>query len=140
MKYKEVILNKKCKNWVEAIKKAAAPLLNQNMISKKYIDTMIDYNKKYNAYFVISESIALIHARPEDGVINNCVTLMTLKDPVNFGNKENDPVKVVICLASVDTNSHLEFLKKIMLIIENRKFYEEIITSSDEKYILNKFL
>ena len=130
MKYKEVILNKKCKNWVEAIKEAAAPLLNQNMISKKYIDTMIDYNKKYNAYFVISESIALIHARPEDGVINNCVTLMTLKDPV----------KVVICLASVDTNSHLEFLKKIMLIIENRKFYEEIITSSDEKYILNKFL
>lgn len=140
MKYKEVILNKKCKNWVEAIKEAAAPLLNQKMISKKYIDTMIDYNKKYNAYFVISESIALIHARPEDGVINNCVTLMTLKDPVNFGNKENDPVKVVICLASVDTNSHLEFLKKIMLIIENRKFYEEIITSSDEKYILNKFL
>lgn len=140
MKYKEVILNKKCKNWVEAIKEAATPLLNQNMISKKYIDTMIDYNKKYNAYFVISESIALIHARPEDGVINNCVTLMTLKDPVNFGNKENDPVKVVICLASVDTNSHLEFLKKIMLIIENRKFYEEIITSSDEKYILNKFL
>ena len=140
MKYKEVILNKKCKNWVEAIKEAAAPLLNQNMISKKYIDTMIDYNKKYNAYFVISESIALIHARPEDGVINNCVTLMTLKDPVNFGNKENDPVKVVICLASVNTNSHLEFLKKIMLIIENRKFYEEIITSSDEKYILNKFL
>ena len=140
MEYKEVILNKKCKNWVEAIREAAIPLLNKKLISKKYIDTMIEYNEKYNAYFVIAESIALIHARPEDGVIKNCVSLMTLKEPINFGNEENDPVKMIICLASIDSVSHLEFLKKIMRIIENREFYEEIITSSDEKYIVNKFL
>ena len=140
MEYKEVILNKKCKNWVEAIREAAIPLLNKKLISKKYIDTMIEYNEKYNAYFVIAESIALIHARPEDGVIKNCVSLMTLKEPINFGNEENDPVKMIICLASIDSVSHLEFLKKIMRIIENRGFYEEIITSSDEKYIVNKFL
>lgn len=64
---------------------------------------------------------------------------MTLKTPVNFGNK-NDPVKLVICMASVDSVGHIELMKKIMRVIEDNKLYDEIINSKSKKNVLAKFL
>lgn len=140
MEYREIILNEECDNWIDAINKVAYPLLDKNLIKQNYIDTMVEYNKKYHAYFVISKSIALVHARPEDGVLKNCFSVMTLKTPVNFGNEENDPVKLVICMASVDSVGHIELMKKIMRVIEDNKLYDEIINSKSKKNVLAKFL
>ena len=56
----------------------------------------------------------MAHAAPCEAVKNNAVSLINLKDGVEFGSA-NDPVKVVMCLACTDKQSHIENLSKIAM-------------------------
>ena len=46
------------------------------------------------------------HGRPEEGVLKNGFALVTLKEPVVFGDEDNDPIDILITLAAVDQESH----------------------------------
>jgi PTS system ascorbate-specific IIA component len=49
-------------------------------------------------YAVIAPGIALLHARPDDGVLAPCLALITLSRAVEFGSEQNDPVDLVFAL------------------------------------------
>ena len=51
---------------------------------------------------MVAPHLALLHSRPEDGVLQPGFALVTLKHPVPFGNRNNDPVSLVISIAAVD--------------------------------------
>ena len=53
-------------------------------------------------YIVITKHVALPHARPEAGALESAIGIATLKHPVKFGNKDNDPVKYLFCLSATD--------------------------------------
>lgn len=114
----KIILQQSPENWEEAISAAAAPLLRQDYIEPRYITAMIDSVKAYGAYIVIAKGVALAHARSEDGVRKMGLSVMTLKDPVNFGNKENDPVEIIFCLAAPDASTHLDVMRAMVHVID----------------------
>ncbi|MHC9533343.1 BglG family transcription antiterminator [Dellaglioa sp. L3N] len=122
----QIQLNKEVPNWQEAIKVSAQPLIEQNFISDKYVEAMISSVKEYGPYIVIGPSIALAHARPEDGANKLGVSITTLKNPVNFGSPENDPVSIVFCLAAIDNYSHLNVMKAIVQLINDPKKVEKL--------------
>lgn len=122
-------------DWQDAITKSAQPLLEQGYIKESYIKSMIDSVNQFGPYIVIGPSIALAHARPEDGVQKLGVSIMTLKEPTNFGNPENDPVKIVFCLAAIDNYSHLNVMKSVIQLINDQEKVEVLTKSSD----LNEF-
>ncbi|WP_056990001.1 BglG family transcription antiterminator [Lacticaseibacillus camelliae] len=130
---KQIQLQVPVDGWKDAIIKAAQPLIDEDFIKQSYVQAMIDSVTKYGPYIVIGPSIALAHARPEDGANKLGVSIMTLKDPVNFGNPENDPVKVVFCLAAVDNYSHLNVMKAVVQLINDPKKVEQLSTISDVK-------
>ena len=100
---------------------AAEPLLIKACITESYVTAMINIVKEYGAYIVVGKGVALVHARPEQGVKKPGLTVMTLRQPVNFGNPENDPVKLVFCLAAADSNAHLEIIKDMVHIIDKEE-------------------
>lgn len=114
----KIILHQSPENWEEAITIVARPLLCQDYIEPRYISAMIDSVKRYGAYIVIAKGVALAHARSEDGVNRMGLSVMTLKNPVNFGNMENDPVKIVFCLAAPDSNAHLDIMRSLVHVID----------------------
>ena len=65
-------------------------------------------------YFLIAltPGFALAHAEPSSDVLANGVSLINLENPVNFGSI-NDPVNVILCMASIDSNSHISVLKAV---------------------------
>lgn len=131
----QIQLNRDAKNWKTAIKIAAQPLLKQKFITQSYIEAMINSVEEYGPYIVIGPSIALAHARPEDGANKLGVSITTLKQPVNFGNPENDPVHIIFCLAAVDNYSHLNVMKAIVQLINDPNKIEQLSKVTE----VNKF-
>lgn len=122
----DIITNQKislhidARDWREAIEKASHPLLENGSIESSYIDAMEKSVDKFGPYIVIGPHIALAHARPEDGVKKLDVSVATLQHPINFGNKVNDPVKIIFVLAAVNNYSHLNILKAIVNLISDQ--------------------
>lgn len=73
---------------------------------------MVESYHENGAYFVIAPQIAIPHARPTDGVENSAVSLVVLKDGVNFGHAANDPVRLVFGLAATSSEAHLKVIQK----------------------------
>ncbi|MGM0900569.1 MAG: BglG family transcription antiterminator [Bacillota bacterium] len=126
-----ILLNKECNDWKEAITNTGQLLLAEEVIEERYINAMIKSVEDYGPYIVVGKHLALAHARPEDGVNKLGISVMTLKEPVNFGNPENDPVKIIFCLAAVDSYSHLNVMKNLIELINDEKKVERLIKAQD---------
>ena len=127
------------KDWEESIKIASKPLLEKNIIEKKYVEAMIESIKKLGFYVVLRENLAMPHARPEEGAIDTGISLLKLKQPVNYGDEK---VYIVIVLASKDSDSHTEILMKLVELFQDDESIEELIkaeTAEEIRRIVGKY-
>lgn len=131
-----IALNVEAEDWRDAVYKGAEILLNKDYIEKSYIDGIIKNIVEIGPYIVIAPGIALPHARPEAGVKKLSMSLMTLKNPVEFGNEDNDPVKLVITLAATDNETHLKALSQLMGLLNNSEDIKNIFNAKNKKEIL----
>lgn len=129
-------LNVGVADWEEAVQFGGRLLEKKGFIDHRYIDAMINTVKELGAYIVIAPGIAMPHARPESGAKQIGVSIITLKNPVNFGNKENDPVKIVISLCAIDHVTHLGVLSELALLLQDRRFLSLLLSSRDKNQIL----
>lgn len=121
-----ILLQEEVGDWQAAIQRVAEPLLKEEVIEEKYVTAMIDSVKEFGPYIVIGKHLALAHARPEDGVNKLGISVATLKEPVVFGNPDNDPVKIIFCLAAVDSYSHLNIMKNLIELINDEEKLDEL--------------
>jgi mannitol operon transcriptional antiterminator len=131
LKDRQILLNKEVESWEEAIKLVAQPLLEEHYITEEYITAMIHAVKTYGPYIVVGKGVALAHARPEDGVKKLGLSVMTLANPICFGHEDNDPVKIIFCLAAVDNFSHLNIMKSIVNTINQESKIEQLVSQQD---------
>ncbi len=104
-------------DWEGAVSAVGRLMVDTGVVEERYIDGMIDTAKELGPYIVIAPGLALPHSRPEDGVLQPCMALVTLKPPVDFGNPDNDPVDVVIAFGAVDHEQHVEALRDMATIL-----------------------
>lgn len=131
-----VILNVEAKDWENAVYIGGEILLKKGYVQKRYIHNMINKIKEIGPFVVIAPGVALPHARPEEGVNQLSMSLMTLKEPVNFGNKDNDPVKLVITLAAIDNETHLKALSQLMGVLCHAENITNIVNAVKEDEVL----
>lgn len=131
LKDSNILLKQECKDWKEAIAKSAQVLVTEKVIENRYVDAMIKSVEEFGPYIVVGKHLALAHARPEDGVNKLGVSVMTLKKPVVFGNPDNDPVKIIFCLAAVDSYSHLNVMKNLIELINDQEKLDKLIAVQD---------
>ena len=117
---RNVIVRQNVCNWEEAVYAVGDPLVHNGDLGRSYLDAIIQVKKTYGPYSVVSPHIALLHAKPTDGVMNLCVGLMILKDGVEFGATRFDPVHLVFILGITDSHSHLNALQELAGIIRTK--------------------
>lgn len=122
-------------NWEDSIRKSASALLESGKITAQYIDAMIKYAKESGPYIVITKHVALPHAKPEDGAKETALGISILRHPVEFGNKNNDPVKYIFCLSAVDHESHLQAMAELLELLGNDEFYDALNRAEDPEEI-----
>jgi mannitol operon transcriptional antiterminator len=123
---KTIALDVEVHDWESAVKAGGKLLVEAGSVEERYVDAMIDTVKSLGPYVVIAPGVALPHARPEDGVKEPCMSLITLRNPINFGNKNNDPVKLVVSFGTIDKSAHIGAIKRIARIIGDPGKLEEI--------------
>ena len=105
-------------DWKEAIQKASTPLLLEKKISQTYVERMIWSINTFGTYMVILPKIAFVHAAVEDGVQKRGISLLRLKDDIDFGENKHDKVRVIIVLASTERED-LGILKLVSIFEKN---------------------
>lgn len=130
-------LNVECKDWKEAIRKGTQNLIDKGFIEESYTEAIFKSFEENGPYMVVGPGIVLAHARPEDGVNELCMSLITLKEGINFGNETNDPVKLIITFGAVDNESHLKALSQLMELFMNNKDINKIISSTTKDDVLD---
>lgn len=118
-------------DWKAAIKEAGQLLVMNKYIKEQYVEDMIKGVQDLGPYIVIVPHVAIAHSRPSENVLNDGISLITLKEAIEFGNKNNDPVDLVFAFCSKSQNSHLELLKDLAKILENEQKINKIRNSDD---------
>ena len=127
-------------DWIEAAHLVGDVLVNAGDIEPRYVEALINIIKDVGPYPVIAPGLVLLHSRPEDGVINPCIALVTLRTPVNFGHSENDPVDIVFALGAVDKNSHIGGLKLIADFLSEEGSIESLRKPETDEDLFKVFL
>jgi mannitol operon transcriptional antiterminator len=116
--------------WEDAVKKAGDLLEEAGSIEASYTEAMLQSIFKHGPYIVIAPGIALLHARPEDGVKEVCMSLQVVRNGVKFGHKDRDPVDLVFAFGAMDTQSHLLALSQLMNLFNNQELLQELRKSN----------
>lgn len=109
------IINK-AEDFKEAIKLSCEMLVAENIVEERYYDAILGKVEEFGPYFCIADGVAMPHARPEDGVIKEGISVLKLNEPVDFLGKE---ISVFFTLAAKDSESHLGLLKAIAEVCMN---------------------
>lgn len=94
-------------DWRGAIRLAGSGLVRAGVATDLYTERMIAVVENFGPYIVVAPRIALAHARPGNDVNSDGLSLATFAEPVSFGHPHNDPVEIVIGLASASNDAHL---------------------------------
>lgn len=132
-----VQLNVEASDWEDAIRKAAQPLVDNNKVTTGYVDDIIKGVNELGPYIVITEHVALPHARPESGALESAVGIVTLKDPVEFGSADNDPVKYLFPLSAKDNDSHLGALQSLVELLSDPDFFAQLDAASTPQDVVD---
>lgn len=103
-----ISLQAEAKDWKEAVKLGTDLLEKAGVVDQRYYGAILDSTAKFGPYYLLAPGLAMPHGRPEEGVLKNGFALEVLKEPVVFGDPDNDPIDILITLAAVDQKSHNE--------------------------------
>lgn len=121
-----IALEVECSDWKEAVRKSGEKLLEQGYIEERYIDAMISNIEEHGPYVVLSPGFAVPHEGLEAGSIKVGMSLIRLKNPVNFGSEEFDPVEFVCCLSAVDHKTHLKAFFHLVNMLRREDFKDKL--------------
>lgn len=132
-----VKLKAEAKTWQEAGRITGKLLLDSNLIDQEYIERTIEGVYEFGPYIVLAPGMALFHARPESSVKEICLSMATLKTPVEFGAGDKDPVDLIFVLGAIDDSSHLELMAELMKILQDNKLIENIKNEENVDKVLD---
>ncbi|MBC2852516.1 PTS sugar transporter subunit IIA [Cetobacterium sp. 2G large] len=121
-------------DWKDAVRKSGKILLENQSIEERYIEAAIKNIEKLGNYVVITDNVAMPHARPEDGVNQTALSLLLIKDGVDF---LGENVNLVFMLASKDNSSHIEVIRKLSQLVDDEEVVEKMSFAKNKEEILN---
>ncbi len=127
-----IAVNEEAKDAVQAIKKAAIPLLNSQCIKEGYVLAMLKNLEENGPYFVLNNFLALPHALGDGNVAKLGLSFVKFKEEVRFGDAF---VKFVCVLCTADDKSHIKAFLNLCALLKNENFKEELAKASTPQKI-----
>jgi PTS system ascorbate-specific IIA component len=131
-----VAANLAAENWSQTADLVGSLLVEARKIKTRYIQATRDVVEELGPYVVLAPGIALLHARPENGVLQPCLGMITLSEPVYFGSPENDPVDLVFMLGAVDKKQHVTALQQLAILLSNDQTLIKLRKAENSKELL----
>lgn len=122
---------------MEVIDKVGSLLFGIDAIWPSYIKAMKNLYSLYGPYMVIAPNTTLLHAGPEMGSKKLAISLITLKNPIEFGHKVFDPVRIAMAFSSPVNSVHTNALSSIFTFFSIQQNRENIIAAETVDEILD---
>jgi PTS system ascorbate-specific IIA component len=119
----------------EAISIAGECLVVSGKAKPEYIDSMLAAVEKFGPYIVIAPGIALAHGKPGDEVLATGLSLLMIREPIDFRHSQNDPVQLVFGLAATDHDSHIEVMAELASFLSDSNRINSVLTCSNIEQI-----
>lgn len=105
-------------DWEEAVRQACGILVETGDATEEFTQSAIQSVRSSGPYIVIMPGVALVHGEPGKGVIRLAMSFVTFEDGVCFHHPNNDPVRLVLCLAPMDNWSHIQALRGVLELLD----------------------
>lgn len=128
-------LQQSCSTWRETFELAGLGLVESSRTTSSYTQEMIQAFEELGPYMVIAPGIALAHGRPSESVLETGLSLVTLSTPVVFGSTANDPVSLVIGLAAVDHDSHIDLMAALSELLMSEENINLLLKATNESEV-----
>lgn len=122
-----ILLDVSCSDWKEAVRAGCGLLLREECIGSEYAEAILRHHEEMGPYMVVAPGIMFAHARPEEGAKKISISLVRLKEPIAFGNETNDPVSLVLTLATTDNTAHLALLAGLMSLLSDEADMKQVM-------------
>lgn len=121
--------------WEDSVHVAVQPLVDRGYVEPRYIDGIISNAREFGPYFVICPDLALLHARPDQGVIKRQLAVTVLRKPIRY-KPEGPDVRLLVTLAATDADGHIEVMRQLAVMFGNPDNIEKVVnaTTADEVY------
>ncbi|MEH7238817.1 BglG family transcription antiterminator [Bacillus sp. JJ1562] len=129
-------IKKDVKDWKEAIRVGAIPLLEKGNITEEYIQSMINTILHLGPYIVVAPKVAIPHAKPENGVKKLGMSILCLEKGVKFSESEKHEVNLLIVLAAIDGETHLKALSQLTTMFSEPKNVNKMVEAKSIETIL----
>ena len=129
-------LGASAEDWRAAVRLAGDALAASAATEPAYTDEMIATVEQLGPYIVIAPGIALAHSRPSPAVHRAGISLVTLAEPVNFGHRTNDPVRLVVGLAAPDEEGHITALSTLADFLSDEHRREALFGAATREDVL----
>ena len=117
--------------WKDAIRTASQPLLESGQITANYPEAMIGKVEEFGPFINLGKGIAIPHARPEDGVNEVGMSMLVLDHPIYLLDDPAQEIRLLICIAAVDNQTHLKALKHLTIILRDNAKVERLLTAQE---------
>lgn len=121
-------------NYSEAIFAAGELLLEEGAIHADYIAEMVAVVDELGPYMVVTDGVALAHAKPGDLVFRDSISLAVLSDEVDFKGK---PVRAVFALAATDHDAHIDRLGRVAELLADEQERSLLLSGEPSLTLIN---
>lgn len=117
-------------DWRAAIREAGILMTATGATTPDYTQQMVDAVDRFGPYIVIAPGFALAHAQASESVLHTGMSWVQLAHPVEFGNKANDPVTLVVGLASHSHEAHMSALQQLGTLLVDPATRDQLQSAS----------
>lgn len=135
---KNVAIKAGVSDWKEAIRQVMQPLVEQGYAEPKYVEGIFDNTEQYGAYYVIAPDIAFPHARTDQGALGKQMSVLLLREPVQFS-ADSYPVRLLVGMTATDAESHLGALAKLSEILSDDVRVAQILSADSPAQLYGFF-
>ena len=130
-----ILIKDSVDNRSAAIQLAGELLVQSGKAKPSYVSSMLEAVERFGPYIVIAPGIALAHGKPSEDVIETGLSLLVLKQAIEFQHAQNDRAQLVFGLAATDHESHIETMAKLAEVLSDQERVNSLLTSSDFEQI-----
>lgn len=112
-------------DWEQAIRISCQPLIDEDSITEKYVQSIINDQKEKGLHMFLADDLVLAHSAIENGVKQLDVSLATFKKPIYFPNGK--AARIIIVLCAEDKTKHFGILNDVLEIFSKKKSIEQIV-------------
>ena len=118
------------KKWEDAVEASCKPLIDEGVIEKQYVNSIIDSVNKYGPYIVIAPNICIPHAQEGEGVNEKAICFMRTEESVHFSDDPEQDARLFFVLASTNNEQHMSNLVNMVALIEDSKVVEKLLSAN----------